>query len=101
MASSKPGLEMGSTKIFQQVEVNFIKILLIFLIGELSLRICNGDDQMKLSRSEIDDSSRGVKGNKNIELDAKHGLFAASNFISALSIVGTRTSLLEKLIVEK
>lgn len=41
------------------------------------------------------------KGTRNIEIDAKHGMFAASEFISALSVVGTRSNLVEKLVVEK
>lgn len=41
------------------------------------------------------------KGSTNIEIDAKHGLFAASNFVSGLTLVGTRPHLLEKLVVEK
>jgi len=41
------------------------------------------------------------KGGKNIDIDAKHGLFAASHFISAVTIVGNKSVLLEKLIIEK
>ena len=41
------------------------------------------------------------KNGKNIDIDAKHGLFAAGHFISALTIVGNRPQLLEKLIIEK
>lgn len=41
------------------------------------------------------------KAGRSIDIDAKHGLFASSHFISALSIVGTRPALLEKLVIEK
>ena len=41
------------------------------------------------------------KGARNIDVDSKHGMFAASEFISALSVVGTRSNFIEKLIVEK
>jgi hypothetical protein len=41
------------------------------------------------------------KSGRSIDIDSKHGLFASSHFISALSIVGTRPVLLEKLIIEK
>jgi hypothetical protein len=41
------------------------------------------------------------KGGKNIDIDAKHGFFAASHFISAVIIVGNKSVLLEKLIIEK
>jgi hypothetical protein len=34
------------------------------------------------------------KGGRNIDIDAKHGLFAASHFVSALTIVGNKPSLL-------
>ena len=32
------------------------------------------------------------KGSRNIEIDAKHGMFGASEFISGLSIIGTRSN---------
>ena len=38
---------------------------------------------------------------KSIDIDAKHGNFAISWFIGALTIVGTKPALIEKLIVEK
>jgi hypothetical protein len=41
------------------------------------------------------------KTGKNIDIDAKHGLFAASHFISAVTIVGNKPTLFEKLIIEK
>jgi len=41
------------------------------------------------------------KNGKNIDLDIKHGIFARNWFISALSIVSSKTHYLEKLIVEK
>ena len=41
------------------------------------------------------------KNGKNIEIDAKHGLFGASWFIGALTIAGTKTSIIEKLVIEK
>lgn len=38
---------------------------------------------------------------KGPEVDAKHGLFAASQFVSALTMTGGRLGAIEKLIVEK
>lgn len=38
---------------------------------------------------------------KTIDIDAKHGSFASSWFIGALTIVGTKPTLIEKLIVER
>lgn len=41
------------------------------------------------------------KQGKVIDIDAKHGVFAASSFIGALTIAGTKTHIIEKLIIEK
>ena len=42
----------------------------------------------------VDEDKQG----KTIEIDAKHGLFGASWFIGALTIAGTKSHLIEKLI---
>lgn len=34
------------------------------------------------------------KNGKNIEIDAKHGIFGASWFIGALTIAGTKTNII-------
>ena len=41
------------------------------------------------------------KNGKNIEIDAKHGLFGASWFIGALTTVGTKAQIVEKLVIQK
>ena len=38
---------------------------------------------------------------KGPDIDAKHGLFGASHFVSALAMAGSRGGIIEKLIVEK
>lgn len=39
------------------------------------------------------------KNGKNIDIDAKHGLFGASWFLGALTIAGTRAQIIERLVV--
>lgn len=41
------------------------------------------------------------KNGKSVDIDIKHGIFAKNWFIGALSIISSRLSALEKLIVEK
>ena len=56
------------------------------------------DEIIKDPKFMIVDEEKNVK---NIEIDAKHGLFGASWFIGALTIAGTKTSIIEKLVIEK
>jgi len=49
------------------------------------------DEIIKDSKFMLYDDEKGVR---SIDIDTKHGVFGASHFISALTIVGTKPVLL-------